>query len=183
VPPRSPSGARRCLRPILSLFLQPFSGGATLAALVEFLIVPTGAQVGLVSPRSRSLVGEPMHHESAEISIGDDFVPKLKDSVVPVTVGDETVLFDSDSGALHQLDPIGTIVCRHFDGGNMSAIVKELCSLFAAPRRIIEADVFQLVRQLVGKGVLDCDEPGLHEGDAPDDSVVSSLYENVPPST
>lgn len=88
-------------------------------------------------------------------TIDRSFVPRFRDAVVLVPVQDEAVLFEEDVGALHQLDPIATIVCQLFDGQTAIAqIVDDLAEAFVADRSAIEGDVLTMLRGLGHKGLL-----------------------------
>ena len=81
--------------------------------------------------------------------IGTTFVPRFRADVATVEVGDEAVLFEEDTGNLHQLDPIATIVCGFFDGQTSIAdVVTDLAEGFDAPRETIETDVLAMIRRL-----------------------------------
>lgn len=90
------------------------------------------------------------------VSISPAFVPSFAAEIELVEVAEEAVLYDRSTGALHQLDPIATLVCAHFDGRrNLAQIVDELALVFAAERPTIESDVREMLRQLAHHGVLD----------------------------
>lgn len=42
--------------------------------------------------------------------VDDDFVPGVKPSVASVELDGERVLYDADSGRLHRLDPVGSVI-------------------------------------------------------------------------
>ena len=89
-------------------------------------------------------------------TIDGSFVPRFRAAVVTVPVQKEAVLYEEDTGALHQLDPIGTIVCGMFDGRTpIEQLVGELAAAFEADPAVIATDVLSLVRDLGGKGLLD----------------------------
>lgn len=91
------------------------------------------------------------------VDAGDPaFVPRFRAGVAAIPVADEAVLYEEDTGALHQLDPIATVVCGMFDGRTSTGqAVDELAAAFGADRDVVEADVLRLVRQLAGVGLLD----------------------------
>ena len=94
--------------------------------------------------------GEPI--APAAISVG--FVPRFRELVAVVPVQDEAVIFEEDTGALHQLDPIATVVCSLFDGHRaIHQIVAELVAAFGADRSVVETDVLALARDLGEKGL------------------------------
>jgi hypothetical protein len=87
--------------------------------------------------------------------IGVTFVPRLRDMVVAVPVKNESVLYEEDTGAVHQLDPIATLVCGMFDGErSIERVVGELTAAFGADRSVIETDVLGLTRDLGRRGLL-----------------------------
>jgi hypothetical protein len=88
-------------------------------------------------------------------AISGSFVPKLREGVELVALADEAVLFEPDSGQLHQLDQIATLVCSCFDGeSSITALVDDLAAGFAADREVIEEDVLALMRRLGELGLL-----------------------------
>lgn len=87
--------------------------------------------------------------------IGPSFVPRLRDGVVSVPVQDESVLYEEDTGSLHQLDAIATLVCGLFDGQtSIQSMAQELASAFEADPHVIERDVLDLARDLGRRGLL-----------------------------
>ena len=89
-------------------------------------------------------------------AIGPAFVPGLRDQVVVVPVKDEAVLYEEDTGRLHQLDPIATIVVGLFDGqSSLDQTVTELAAAFGADREVVQNDVLALARDLGRKGLFD----------------------------
>jgi hypothetical protein len=89
-----------------------------------------------------------------------DFVPCFRDSVVSVPVEDEAVLYEQETGALHRLDPIATVVCTLFDGvSTIRQTVAELAEAFQADPQVITEDVLGLARELGAKGLLQGVEP------------------------
>ena len=89
-------------------------------------------------------------------AIDPEFVPRFREPVVLVPVQDEAVLYEQDTGRIHQLDPIGTMVSGCFDGASsIAAIVDDLAEAFAADRVVIEADVLEFARRVGRLGVLE----------------------------
>jgi hypothetical protein len=89
-------------------------------------------------------------------AIGASFVPRLRDAVAFIPVEDEALLYLEDIGLLHQLDRIGAVVCRCFDGEtSIAAAADGLAEDFGADRSVIEADVIGFARQLGDLGLLD----------------------------
>lgn len=76
------------------------------------------------------------------------YVPRFRDDVVAVPVKDEAVLYEEETGLLHQLDPIATIVCSLFDDKTaLAEVVDQLVAAFAVDRDVIEGDVLRLVHE------------------------------------
>lgn len=83
------------------------------------------------------------------------FVPQLRAQVATVPVADEAILYEADTGDLHRLDTIGTVVCQLFDGATpLTDLVDALADAFGASREVVEADVLTLTRELGRKGLL-----------------------------
>ena len=101
-------------------------------------------------------------------SIDRAYVPWFRDDVVTVPVKDEAVLYEESTGRLHQLDPIGTIVCSLFDSRtSLAGVISQLVDAFQADRDVIESDVVRLAQDLGRLGLFqdvqgEQDEP---EGD------------------
>jgi hypothetical protein len=88
--------------------------------------------------------------------LDERFVPRLRDGVVAVPVAEEAVLYEEDTGDLHRLDEVATIVVGRFDGStSVGRAVDELVAAFGAPREVVGVDVLALVRELGQKGLLD----------------------------
>jgi hypothetical protein len=84
------------------------------------------------------------------------FVPVLRPSVVNIPVEREALLYDEETGVLHQLDPIATIVLELLDGDtSLAEAIEELDRLFEAPRARIETDVLAMAVELGELGLLD----------------------------
>jgi len=97
-------------------------------------------------------------------AIDPAFVPRFRAEVAAIPVADESVLYEEDTGTLHQLDAVATVVCSMFDGSSsMGEAVDELAEAFGADRDVVGADVLRLVRHLAGMGLLD----GLPAHEAP----------------
>jgi hypothetical protein len=87
--------------------------------------------------------------------IDTSFVPRFRDAVATVPVAEEAVLYEGDTGDLHRLDAVGSVVCSLFDGRtSIATAVDELVAAFGAPRDTIQTDVVSLVRELGSKGLL-----------------------------
>jgi hypothetical protein len=92
--------------------------------------------------------------------LGTDHVPRFRDGVTALPVGEECVLFDEEDEMLHQLDGPATLVCELFDGETtVGEAVDDLAAMFAADRSVIESDVLEMLRDLGRKGLLEGVEP------------------------
>ncbi len=89
-------------------------------------------------------------------TIDSGFVPRLRSGVELVAMQDEAVLFEEETGRLHQLDPIASLVCRCFDGEtSIASVAKELGEGFGEEPSAIERDVLAMVTQLGRLGLLE----------------------------
>jgi hypothetical protein len=111
----------------------------------------------------------------APSSIGPSFVPTLRRDVVLLPVHDEAILYEQETGALHQLNPIAATVCSCFDDEReIGVIVDGLASRFHGDREAIERDVVTLVRELGGKGLLEGVRPNRTSPEEPVDDAEDS---------
>ena len=89
-------------------------------------------------------------------SLDPSFVPRFRDEVAFVPVKDEALLYVEATGDLHQLDAIGAVICRVFDGAtSVATAATRLSEAFGAPRRQVEADVLAFAERLGGYGLLE----------------------------
>lgn len=87
--------------------------------------------------------------------IDASFVPRRRDRIATAELDGEAVLYDEDSGRIHALDTIATVVWSCFDGtASVRSIAEGLAGAFAADWVVVENDVLALVRQLGSEGVL-----------------------------
>lgn len=87
--------------------------------------------------------------------IDASFVPRRRDRVVTVELDGEAVLYDEDSGRIHALDTIATVVWSCFDGtASVRGMAEDLAGAFAADWVVVENDVLVLVRRLASEGLL-----------------------------
>lgn len=87
--------------------------------------------------------------------IDASFVPRARERMATADLDGETVLFHEDTGGLHRLDTIATLVWSRFDGAaTVHAITGELADAFQADRAVVEGDVLALVRRLGAEGLL-----------------------------
>ena len=100
-----------------------------------------------------------MADSESDIAVKDidgAFVPTHGGDVTSVELDGERVLLAEDSGRVHWLDPIGTIVWDCFDGmSSVDEIVTDLAEAFRTPVDPIRSDVLELTRQLGSAGVLE----------------------------
>lgn len=88
-------------------------------------------------------------------AIGRDVVPRFRPQVTLVPVADEAIIYDEESGALHQLDAVATSVCALLDGeASIGAAVERLTEMYGAEPDVIEADVITLVGRLEQLGLV-----------------------------
>lgn len=100
--------------------------------------------------------------------IGAGFVPKHRARICSAELDDEVVLFDEDSGRLHTLDSVASVVWACLDGTQaVAGIAVELAEVFGADPTVVEADVLRLVRELGAQGLL--------RGVSPDPAVLEDL--------
>ena len=91
----------------------------------------------------------------APMMIAPDFVPRFRGDVVAIPVQNETILYEKDTGRIHQLDPIATLVSGCFDGHtSIATMIDELVEAFGADRATVETDVLELARRLGKLGLL-----------------------------
>jgi len=89
--------------------------------------------------------------------------------VASVEIDGEVVLFDSSSGVLRNLDPLGGIVWSCFDAsGTIDEIVADLCAEFGADPDAVHNDVLELARALGRDGLLRGVAPPAPAGTADD---------------
>jgi hypothetical protein len=88
--------------------------------------------------------------------IDASYAPRLREEVAFIPVEDEALLYLEDVGLLHQLDQIGAVVCRYFDGSTpIATTAHELADAFGTDAAVIETDVVGFARQLGDLGLLD----------------------------
>ena len=103
-------------------------------------------------------------------SLDPSFVPRFRAEVAFVPVKDEALLYIEDTGELHQIDAIGAIICRVFDGHtSIEVAATGLADAFDAPREQVEADVLAFAERLGGYGLLEGIDAEVAEAD-PDPS-------------
>jgi len=116
-------------------------------------------------------------------SLDPSFVPRFRDEVAFVPVADEALLYVEATGELHQLDAIGAVTCRVFDGTtSIEAAATQLADAFGAPRQQVEADVLAFAERLGGYGLLEgipADDAGERD-DTPDDSPTDTEVADAP---
>ena len=83
-------------------------------------------------------------------------VPAVKPTVLSVELDGERVLYDTATGRLHQLDPVGSVVWSCLDGAtDLDELSADLSEAFGAERSRVRSDVEALVRQLAAEGLVD----------------------------
>ena len=88
------------------------------------------------------------------------FVPQPRASLTSVELDGETVVYDADTGAIHLLDHIATVVWTSFDGqSSLADVVDDLADAFSADRDTVSLDVLRLARDLGSQGLLDGVQP------------------------
>ncbi len=89
-------------------------------------------------------------------SLDPSFVPRFRTEVAFVPVADEALLYVEATGELHQLDAIGAVTCRVFDGTtSIEVAATQLADAFGAPRQQVAADVLAFAERLGGYGLLE----------------------------
>ncbi len=67
----------------------------------------------------------------------------------------EQVLLALDTGQYYTLNDVGSTVWGLCDGATtLASVVEAVCAEFDAPPEVVEADVIELVGELVGEGLL-----------------------------
>lgn len=67
----------------------------------------------------------------------------------------EQVLLALDTGQYYTLNEVGSMVWALFDGSaSLASVVTAVCAEFEAPPQVVEADVVELVRDLLDEGLL-----------------------------
>lgn len=86
-----------------------------------------------------------------EISL--DSAPRRRDDVTSVELDGEAVLYAD--GAMHRLDPIGTVLWHCFDGETtLAELVDDLVAEFRTDREQIAHDVVGFTRRMGEDGLL-----------------------------
>lgn len=94
--------------------------------------------------------------ERTAATIDHSFVARPKDTVATAELDGEAVLYDEETGSLHSLDAIGTVVWGCLDGqASLARIADELAAAFGADPATVAGDVLELARELGRQGVLD----------------------------
>lgn len=83
------------------------------------------------------------------------FVPRRRARVSTAELDGEAVLYNEDTGRIHSLDRIATLVWSCFDGAaSVRAIAHELAGAFEVDLVVVETDVLTLVRRLGAEGLI-----------------------------
>jgi peroxiredoxin len=87
--------------------------------------------------------------------IGLDFIPQPRDSVVATEFDGESLLVDGETGYLHLLDPIGSVVWNCLDvQGSLAVLSEDIADAFGAPVEVVREDVLEMVRSVGRAGLL-----------------------------
>lgn len=82
-------------------------------------------------------------------------IPRFRERVAFVPVGEDAVLYDEASGEIYRLDRAAAKVCRLIDGQTSIGVAVELLArTFHAPCEMIEVDGLAMVRDLCQMGLL-----------------------------
>lgn len=91
---------------------------------------------------------------AAEMTL--DLVTRPRARVAAAEIDERAVLFDEDTGRLHSLDPIATVVWGCLDGtATLRDVAGEIAAAFGADPAMVADDVLRLARELGRQGVLD----------------------------
>ena len=87
--------------------------------------------------------------------IDTTFAPSPRDSVDSYGFDDELLIVDSDTGRVHVLNSVATIVWECFDGTvTLGELAPELAEAFDAPLEVVTEDILTMTRRLGELGVL-----------------------------
>ena len=88
-------------------------------------------------------------------TIGPDARPQLNQGAELIVVADEALIYETDTGGIHKLDPVATAVCRLLDGQHtVDDVIDALAEAFGAARDTVASDVVALVVELEDRGLL-----------------------------
>lgn len=97
--------------------------------------------------------------------VDDGFVPRAKPSVASVELDGERVLYDTGTGRLHRLDPVGSVVWACFDGRSpVGELTADLAAGFGVAVEQVRSDVIELVNTMLDAGLLETAGDDEHEG-------------------
>lgn len=92
-------------------------------------------------------------------SHGSAQAPARAADVATLEINGETLLYHRRTGAVHRLDPVGSIVWRFLDGGTtLDELVADLAAGFGADPAVVRGDVTDLLERLA-RGFLLADGP------------------------
>jgi hypothetical protein len=81
--------------------------------------------------------------------------PAAKPTVVSVEVGGERVLLDTETGKLHLLDRVASVVWPFLDGtATVDELAADVADAFGEPVERVRADLGALVGRLAEEGLL-----------------------------
>jgi hypothetical protein len=82
-------------------------------------------------------------------------MPRFRERVALIPVGEDAVLYDEGSGEMYRLDRVAAEVCRLLNGRTSIGVAVDLLArTFDAPDETIAADVLPMVRDLCRMGLL-----------------------------
>lgn len=77
-----------------------------------------------------------------------------RDGVMATDLGDEIVVLNSQSRAMHTLNETGRVVWTYAEDG-LDVMVEQLCTEFSVDADTARRDAAELLDELVAKGLLD----------------------------
>lgn len=77
-----------------------------------------------------------------------------RDGVMATDLGDEVVVLNSQSRAMHTLNETGCVVWTCAEEG-LDVVVEQLCANFLIDSDTVRSDATELLDELVAKGLLD----------------------------
>lgn len=89
------------------------------------------------------------------MTVDGSFAPSPRAGVDAADLDGEVIVFDTDSGELHRLDPIGSVVWRCIDGeSTVDDLVADLAAAFSVDPVTVRVDVISLTESLLEAGLL-----------------------------
>lgn len=104
-------------------------------------------------------MSEPQNETIDEIeasAIDLDFVARARPGIEAVELDGELLLSDEESGLVHVLNPVGSIVWKCLDGSSdLRALIDDLADAFDTPADVVRDDVLSMVRSVGSMGLLE----------------------------